>query len=150
MNPNFRDMLCALYDEKADFLVVGAYALAAHGLPRATGDLDLWIRPTAENAQRVWNALLRFRAPLSRLKVEDFWQPDVVVQIGVAPNRIDLLTSITGVDFEEAWNQRAPFEVEGRTIGVIGREHLLINKRTLARPKDLADAIWLEQNQAGD
>ena len=146
MNPNFRDILCALYDETVEFLVVGAYALAAHGLPRATGDLDIWIRPTAENAQRVWRALERFRAPLSKLRWEDFCEPDLVFQIGVAPSRIDLLTSITGVGFDEAWPARIFFDVEGRAIGVLSRNDLLRNKRSTARPKDLADAAWLEES----
>jgi hypothetical protein len=146
LNPNFRDMLCALYDENVEFLIVGAYALAAHGLPRATGDLDLWIRPSADNAQRVWRALERFRAPLSRLKLDDFCEPDVVFQIGVAPSRIDLLTSITGVVFDDAWQARTFFNVDGRAIGVLGRDDLLRNKRSTARPKDLADAAWLEES----
>jgi hypothetical protein len=138
-------MLCALYDENVEFLVVGAYALAAHGLPRATGDLDIWIRPTAENAQRVWRALDRFRAPLSKLRWEDFCEPDLVFQIGVAPSRIDLLTSITGVAFDDAWLARISFDLEERAIGVLSRQDLLRNKRATARPKDLADAAWLEE-----
>jgi hypothetical protein len=145
LNPNFRDMLCALYDENVEFLVVGAYALSAHGLPRATGDLDIWVRPTAENAGRIWRALDRFCAPLSKLRVEDFCDPDLVFQIGVAPYRIDLLTSITGVSFEEAWQARIFFQVDGRAIGVLSRDDLLRNKRSTARPKDLADAAWLEE-----
>lgn len=145
LNPNFRDMLFALCDEEVEFLVVGAYALAAHGLPRATGDLDIWLSPTPENAQRAWKALERFRAPLSKLIVQDLVQQDQVIQFGVAPQRIDLLTSITGVSFEEAWPNRKRIMLEGRTVGVLGREELVKNKRQTGRSKDLVDVEWLEQ-----
>jgi hypothetical protein len=104
--PDFLDMLSALFAEKAEFMLVGAYALAARGFPRATGDLDIWIRRSDANAERVWRALERFRAPLSRLTVEDLKSPDIVFQIGAAPNRIDILTSIDAVDFIDAWPRR--------------------------------------------
>ena len=147
MNKDFRDMLSALSDEDAEFLVVGAYALAAHGIPRATGDIDLWIRPSHENAKRVWGALKRFRAPLGELTVEDLTADDIVFQIGVAPRRIDILTSITGVAFEEAWQDRMQVDIEGVPLAVISRDHLLLNKRATGRPKDMADVAWLEEQQ---
>jgi hypothetical protein len=102
LNPDFRDMLSALCEESAEFLLVGAYALAAHGLPRATGDMAIWIRRSDENAQRVWRALQRFGAPLARLTIEDLKTPDLVFQIGVAPRRINILTSI------DEWNSMRP------------------------------------------
>jgi hypothetical protein len=148
LNPDFRDMLCALYDESVEFLVVGAYSLAVHGLPRATGDLDIWIRNTPDNAVKAWKALIRFGAPTSKLTVQDLCDPDAVIQIGIAPRRIDLLTSITGVDFEEAWRDRVFTLVEGRNVSVIGRTQLILNKRSTGRPKDLADVAWLEQSTA--
>ena len=83
MNPDFRDMLLRLSEANADFLVVGAYALAAHGLPRATGDLDIWVRATEDNSSRVWEALIKFGAPLSQLSRQDLSAPDIVFQIGV-------------------------------------------------------------------
>jgi len=95
LNPDFRDMLFALSSADAEFLLVGAYALAAHGLPRATGDMDIWIRRSEENAVRVWRALRRFGAPLTGLTKDDLKTPNLVVQIGVAPRRIDILTSMT-------------------------------------------------------
>lgn len=113
MNPDFRDMLFMLSEEGADFMLVGAYALAAHGLPRSTGDMDLWVRCSVENAERVWRALRRFGAPLLDLTLDDLKTPDIVFQIGVAPHRIDLLTSIAGVEFEEAWPERTEIEVGG-------------------------------------
>lgn len=147
MNPHFRDMLSALCAEGVEFLVVGAYALAAHGIPRATGDIDIWIRPTAENAQRVWRALKRFRAPLFDLTVEDLQTPEMVFQIGAAPQRIDILTSIDAVEFDEAWRNRKETEVAGQKLAVLGREDLIRNKRAIGRPKDLADVAWLESGQ---
>jgi hypothetical protein len=145
LNPDFRDMLSALCEENAEFLLVGAYALAAHGLPRATGDMDIWIRRSDENAQRVWRALQRFGAPLARLTIEDLKTPDLVFQIGVAPRRIDILTSIDGVEFDEAWPHRKIIALEGLAFAVIGRPHLIRNKRAVGRPQDLADVAWLER-----
>jgi hypothetical protein len=102
LNPDFSDMLSAFTGESVEYLVVGAYALAAHGVPRATGDLDFWIRPTPENASRVLRALAAFGAPTADLALDDLTTPDLVFQIGVEPNRIDILTSIDGVTFDEA------------------------------------------------
>ena len=144
MNPDFRDMLSAFAATGVEYLVVGAYALAAHGMPRATGDIDLWVRSTPENAARVYEALGRFGAPLDQITVEDLSTSGIVFQIGVAPCRIDILTRIEAVEFDEAWNSRLTTEVEGQTITVLGREHFLCNKRALGRPKDLADVAWLE------
>lgn len=144
MNRDFVEMLCALSDAGADYLVVGAHALAAHGLPRATGDLDIWVRPTPENAERVWAALQQFGAPLHELTRQDLHSPDVVFQIGVVPNRIDLLTSISGVEFDEAWGKRIIVSVSGVDVPTIGREELIRNKRAAGRPRDLADAAELE------
>jgi hypothetical protein len=144
LNKNFNDILSALSDAGAEFLIVGAHALAAHGYPRATGDLDIWIRPTADNADRVWLALERFGAPRRNLSREDLTIPDTVFQIGVAPQRIDLLTSIDGVSFDEAWEHRMPATIAQQPVAFLGRQQLLKNKRATGRPKDLADAIWLE------
>jgi len=125
-------------------LVVGAHALAAHGYPRATGDLDIWVRPNSANAARVWRAIEQFGAPRRNISREDFHTPDTVFQIGIAPSRVDILTSISGVEFDEAWRKRVPTAVEGVSFSVLGRDELLINKRATGRPKDLADAAWLE------
>jgi hypothetical protein len=144
LNPDFRDMLSAFCAEGVEFMLVGAYALAAHGYPRATGDIDLWIRCSGENAQRVWRALGRFGVPLFDLTVADLNRPVTVFQVGVAPNRIDILTAIDGVGFDEARPECKVIEVEGLTILVIGRAHLLRNKRASGRPKDQADIVWLE------
>lgn len=144
LNPDYRDMLCMLNDEGVEYLVVGAHALAAYGYPRTAGNIDLWIRCSDENAQRVWRALCRFGAPLQDLTVADLATPEIVFQIGVVPRRIDLLTSITAVSFDDAWPHRKCIEVDSSPISVIGREELLRNKRNTGRTKDRADAEWLE------
>jgi hypothetical protein len=144
LNPDYRDILSALSAERADFLLVGAYAVAVHGVPRATADLDLWIRCSEENAGRVWGALARFGAPMASIRREDLQTPGVVVQIGVAPRRIAVLTSIDGVAFEDAWVDRTEVDVEGLRVPVIGRRHLIANKKAVGRPQDLADIASLE------
>lgn len=145
MNRDFAEMLSALSDAGAEFLVVGAHALAAHGRPRATGDLDVWVRPTAENAAKVWAALARFGAPLSGVRKDDLATPGLVFQIGVEPVRIDILTAIDGVDFEGAWQRRLVVEIDGLKVPLIGRDDLIRNKRAAGRPQDLADIAALEQ-----
>jgi hypothetical protein len=145
MNLDFVEMLSALSATGAEFLVVGAHALAAHGPPRYTGDIDLWIRPTPENANRVIRALESFGAPLFDLTPDDLTRPDVVFQIGVVPRRIDILTSISGVDFDGAWERRQRLDVAGLSVGVIGREDFIANKRAAGRPKDLLDIALLDE-----
>ena len=144
LNPDYRDILSAFNAERVEFLLIGAYALAAHGAPRATGDLDLWIRPSTDNAQRAWRALVRFGAPLEGLQQTDLSTPGTVVQIGREPRRIDLLTTIDGVGFDEAWGAKKEIQVDGMTIPVIGRDEFLRNKRATGRHKDLADVERLE------
>lgn len=144
LNPDYRDILSAFNAERVEFLLVGAYALASHGAPRATGDLDLWVRPSTDNAQRAWQALVRFGAPLEGLQLTDLSTPGTVIQIGREPRRIDLLTAIDGVEFDEAWSAKKEIQVDGMTIPVIGRDEFLRNKRATGRLKDLADAERLE------
>ena len=144
-NPDFKDMLSALSEVKAEFLLVGAYAMAAHGHPRATGDLDLWVRANAENAQRVYRALAEFGAPLHDLGVEDLSTPGIVFQIGIEPSRIDILTEISGVEFSDAWERRQSIELDGIALCVISRNDLIVNKRASGRPKDIADVLTLNR-----
>jgi hypothetical protein len=129
-------------------MLVGAYAVAAHGLPRATGDIDLWIRCSEANADRVWAALSKFGAPLQTLSKQDFLSPGTVVQLGVSPRRIDILTQITGVDYEQAEPHTILVNLEGLTIPVIGLPHLVQNKSAVGRPQDKADVARLEQIQS--
>lgn len=145
MNRDFAEMLSALFAAGVEFIIVGAHALAVHGYPRATGDLDIWVRPDADNADRVLNALREFGAPLLDLSKQDLMRDDTVFQFGVPPNRIDLLTGISGVNFEDAWQRRVFIEMEGLKLPVLSREDLILNKRTVGRPKDRLDVEWLEQ-----
>jgi hypothetical protein len=147
LNPDFRDMLSAFIAEEAEFLVVGAYALSAHGIPRATGDLDFWIRPTPANARRVLRSLETFGAPTDGLGEHELAAPDLVLQIGLEPNRIDILTSIEAVDFDEAWAERLVSRIDELEVPVLSRRHLLRNKRAVGRPQDLADVAALEAQQ---
>jgi hypothetical protein len=146
---DFRDLLRAFVDHEVRFLVVGAYALAVHGRPRATGDLDLWIEATPDNARRAYAALRAFGAPLHELTLADLSTPGVVFQIGVTPLRIDILTDITGVRFAEAWPRRLPAVFGDVPVPVIGREDFLANKRATGRLKDRADAARLERPSRG-
>ena len=148
LNQDYKEMLSALNNEKVDYIVVGAYAVAAHGVVRATGDIDLWIRSSQDNARRAWRALANFGAPLSGLKEADLAVHGTVFQIGVAPSRIDILTSVDGVEFSDAWNERIEVEVEGIRVNVIGRDHLIANKKAVGRPQDLADVARLESEKA--
>jgi hypothetical protein len=150
VNRDFVEMLSALSAAGAEFLIVGAHALASHGVVRATGDLDIWVRPTAENSERVWAALTAFGAPLDQITLADLHTPDIVFQIGVSPNRIDLLTSISGVEFDRAWKNSVPIEIGGTSVRVIGKRELIENKRATARPRDLADIYELERESEAE
>ena len=140
-------MLRALSDANIDFLLVGAYAVAADGHPRATGDLDLWVRPDSETAPRVYRVLAEFGAPLHDLTIDDLASPGMVFQIGVEPSRIDILTAISGVAFDDAWGNRMSIEIDNIKFNVIGRSDLIVNKRACGRPKDIADAETLDPSR---
>ena len=146
MNDDFRDLLIALHGAGVRCIVVGAHAMAVHGVPRSTGDLDVWIECTEANAHRTWRALNEFGAPVETLGVTrcDLQQPGTVIQIGLPPRRIDLLTRITGVEFEEAWRNRAELTLDGCAIACLGRADLITNKRATGRARDLADVALLE------
>ena len=139
MNQDFADLLRSFIGHEVRFMVVGAYALAVHGRPRATGDLDVWIDATPENARRVVRALAEFGAPLRDVREQDFASPGVVFQMGLPPGRIDVLTELSGVTFAEAWQARVEHETDGLRVPVIGRDTFIQNKRATGRPKDLSD-----------
>lgn len=139
MNPDFVDLLRAFIAADVRFLVVGAYALAHHGRPRATGDLDVWVDPTPVNAPRVVRALAEFGAPMADISENDFARPGVVLQLGVPPGRIDILTELTGLPFDEAWPDREAGQFGEVTVDFIGREAFIRNKRGTGRAKDLGD-----------
>ena len=127
LNRDFREIISAFNAAGVEYLVVGAYAVAAHGIARATGDIDFWIRPEAANAERVWNALVQFGAPLDRISTSDFAHSDTIVQFGVVPNRVDVITSIEAVSFDEAWAAKMAVDLDGLPLHVISRAHLIRN-----------------------
>jgi hypothetical protein len=143
---DFRDLLRAFVDHDVRFLIVGAYALAVLGRPRATGDLDVWVEPTPRNARKAYEALRAFGAPLHDLTVADLASPGVVFQVGLPPLRIDVLTEIRGVTFAPAWRRRVRASFDDVPIAVLGRQDFLANKRATGRLKDLADAERLERS----
>lgn len=149
LNEDFRDVLRLFLAGDVEFLLVGAYALALHGAPRASGDIDLFVRPSPENAAKVYAALVAFGAPLGSQGVaaQHFADPGVVYQIGLPPRRIDVLTEISGLSFDEAWSTHESVAFENRSIPFIGREAFIRNKKAAGRPKDLADASRLKRPQ---
>ena len=145
LNEDYKDMLQALVDEKVNFLLVGAYALAAHGYPRATMDIDIWVMPSPDNAEGVLRALHRFGAPLHNVSRSDFEKEGTVFQIGVAPRRIDIITAASGLMFDSTFRKSSVVEIEGIHVRIPSVEDLIINKRASGRTKDLADAEALEE-----
>ena len=139
MNPDFVDLLRAFAAADVRFLIVGAYALGFHGRPRATGDLDVWIEASEENAPRVMRALAAFGAPLLDISEADFAREGNVYQIGLPPGRIDILTQLTGLAFDEAWPERARGRFGDIDVAFIGRDAFIRNKKATGRIKDLGD-----------
>ncbi len=144
MNPDFRDLFAEFNAHGVEYLVVGAHALAVHGHVRATKDLDVWVRPALENAKRVLRALSAFGAPTRELTEADLTEPGLIFQIGVPPVRIDIVTSIDGVAFDEAWPARVVTKFADQPVGVLSRKHLIQNKRASGQTQDLADLERLE------
>lgn len=145
---DFRELLTSFADEGVEFVLIGGWALALHGYGRGTDDLDVLVRPSADNAARVFRALVRFGAPVSAHGVSEglFAQAGYGYRMGVKPNLIEVLTQVNGIDFDEAISETKRFELDGRLIPYIGRQALLKNKRAAGRPKDLADVDWLERH----
>lgn len=144
LNRDFSDLLFELNAKEARYLLVGGYALSSYGRPRATGDLDLWIESSPSNAEKVFRALADYGAPLERVTASDFLNAGMIVQIGVAPNRVDILTSLTGLTFEEAWRNRKPTSFADIPLSVISEADFVRNKRSVGRPQDLVDADEVE------
>jgi hypothetical protein len=144
LNEDYRDILHALSEEKVRFILVGAYALAAHGYPRATMDIDIWVMPSPENADAVLRALSRFGAPLHNLTREDLLEDGTIFQIGVAPRRIDIITTASGLQFDPAYRNSISVIIEGIEVRIPSIDDLIRNKRATGRTRDLADAEVLE------
>ena len=139
ISSDFKELLSELNTANVKYLIVGAHAVGYHGRPRGTHDFDIWVERSEENAKRVHRALTLFGAPMANVSVTDFTSDDLVLQIGVEPVRIDVLTDISGVQFADAWPRRAEDTLEGVAVSFIGLDDLLVNKRASGRQKDLAD-----------
>lgn len=139
VQPDFRDLLALFNAHQVEYMIVGGYALAFHGAPRYTGDIDIFVRPTSENARRILTALDEFGFGSLGLTVEDFESPDNVVQLGAPPVRIDLITSITGVSWEDALSDCVDGKYGELPVKYIGLDRFISNKRATGRKKDLSD-----------
>jgi len=144
LNEDYKEMLQCLAAEGVRFLMVGAYAMAAHGYPRATMDIDIWVMPSPDNAAATLKALRRFGAALHGLSVDDLQKDDTIFQIGVAPRRIDMITGASGLQFEEAFTRSVKIDIDGIEVHIPSVDDLIRNKRASGRTKDLADAEALE------
>ncbi|HEY6477982.1 MAG TPA: hypothetical protein VI456_15500 [Polyangia bacterium] len=143
-NRDFKDLFSALSAGDVRFLVVGAHAVMLYTAPRYTKDLDIWVEPTRKNAERVHAALIVFGAPMSDLTVEDLAEAGTIFQMGVEPNRIDVVTSIDGVEFGSAWDRSTRSTYDGVPIRLLGIADLLANKRLVNRDQDRIDVARLE------
>ncbi len=148
-NPDFSDLFRTFSAAGVEYLVVGAHAVIQYAEPRFTKDLDVWVNPSPQNAERVYRALADFGAPLIDVTQESFTDPELIYQIGVAPNRIDILMGIAGVEFDEAWENRFESTYGGVPIPVIGKAELIRAKRASGRPQDLLDVERLESGSGG-
>lgn len=144
LSKDLREFIESLNSAKVEYVLVGGYALAFHGVPRYTGDIDFLVRPTIENGLRIEAALRAFGFGSMDLNASDFAVADRIVQLGQPPFRIDILTSISGVSFEEIWSSRIVSDLDGLPIAVIGRAEMIRNKKASGRPRDLADLSALE------
>jgi Nucleotidyl transferase of unknown function (DUF2204) len=149
MNPDYADLFKIFNDHHVRYLVVGAYAVVFYAEPRYTKDLDLWVEPTAENADRVWKALTEFGAPLDGVSLEDFSNSELIYQIGVEPNRIDIMMGVPGLEFEEAWKRRVTSSYDGKEIFIVALDDLIEAKKTTNRESDRLDLKLLEQAKKG-
>jgi predicted nucleotidyltransferase len=144
LNNDYKEMLQCLLEENVRFLLVGAYALAVHGYPRATKDIDFYVRATPDNASNLMKALVKFGAPLRDISPQDFSSEGIIFQIGDSPRRIDIITQISGIQFEHAYANRKSISIEGMDVPVISLEDLIVNKKASGRKQDLADVERLE------
>lgn len=145
LNKDYKEMLQLLLEEQVDFILVGAYALGAHGYPRATGDIDIWVKSDEVNSKKIYKVLERFGAPLDQLNENDFAGEGMIFQIGVAPRRIDIITQIDGVTFDEADEDKIIVEAEELKVPVISLDKLIKNKMSTEREKDKLDAKLLKK-----
>jgi len=145
LNQDYKEMLSLLLKNEVAFLLVGAYAMAAHGFPRATADIDIFVRADLQNAKKLYKALAEFGAPKDHVNVDDLEKPGLIFQVGVAPRRIDIINKIDGVAFEEAEKDKIIVDFDGLSVPIISKQKLIINKRSTGRGKDQIDAETLSR-----
>ena len=145
LNEDYKEMLQILLNNEVKFLIVGAYAMGAYGYPRATGDFDIWVEASPGNSQKIYSSLSEFGAPLSDITKDTFIKKGIIFQIGVAPRRIDIITHIDGVNFQDAYQSRENIAIEGLSIPFISKENLIKNKQSTGREKDKLDANYLKK-----
>jgi predicted nucleotidyltransferase len=147
LSNDLRDFIRLLNTKNVRYVIVGAWALAFHGRPRYTGDLDIFVEKDEENAEKLLDVLAAFGFSAAGIKKDDFLRPDYVIQLGQAPNRIDLLTGISGVSFDQAWNSRESGDISGAAVYFLSRDLLIKNKVTANRSKDRADVEVLQKTR---
>ena len=147
LNEDYKEMLRVLLDNEVKFLIVGAYALGVYGYPRATGDVDIWVEPTPGNSQKVYKSLKQFGAPLSDISQSTFAEAGLIFQIGIAPRRIDIITSIDGVTFKHAFDTKEEIEIEHLKIPFLSKTNLIKNKKATGREKDKLDIKYLKTHK---
>jgi hypothetical protein len=145
--PDFNEFIGLLLEHRVEFVIVGAYALAVHGAPRATGDLDVFVKPTTENAANLLAAVSDFGFPISELRAEQILEPTRILEMGLEPVQIHVMSAISGVSWDETWSKRLTVTCGGFETPFIGRDAFLQNKKSAGRPKDLADVDALESAQ---
>ena len=150
MNQDYGDLFRIFNEHRVRYMVVGAYAVIYYAEPRYTKDLDLWVEPTPENADRVWKALAAFGAPLEGVSLEDFSNPELIYQVGVEPNRIDIMMAVPGLVFEAAWSRRVTSSYGGEVISILNLDDLILAKKTTNRESDKLDLRLLEHAKRGE
>jgi hypothetical protein len=148
MNQDYRDLFKTFNARKVKYLVIGAYAVIYYAEPRYTKDLDVWVEPTRENAERVWGALSEFGAPLEGVTKEDFFNKELIYQIGVAPNRVDVMMHVPGLVFSKAWERRVRSSYGGESVNILHIDDLIQAKKTADREEDRMDVKRLEEAKA--
>ena len=147
LNEDYKEMLQILLNNEVKFLVVGAYAMGAHGYPRATGDFDIWVEASEVNSRKIYKSLSEFGSPLFDITEKTFTEKGIFFQIGVAPRRIDITTHIDGVVFEEAYRTKELIDIENLQIPFISKENLIKNKQSTGRKKDRLDVDYLKKKK---
>jgi len=147
LNEDYKEILQILLKNKVKFLVVGAYAMGAYGYPRATGDFDIWVESSLLNSRKIYKSLSEFGAPLQEISEETFCEEGIILQIGVAPRRIDIITKIDGVNFKQAYSNKEKIKIETLIIPFLSKADLIKNKKSTGREKDKLDIKYLNRKK---